>query len=336
MVMFLQGLLERAGYASVLSTTDPREAAHLFDTLPPDLVILDLKMPFMDGFAVLDELRTRIPATNYLPILILTGSDTQDAKHRALFKGAKDFLNKPFDPLELLLRLHNLLEARFLHLKLRDQNHHLVEQANERAMELLAAQNDTIERLAQVVEFHDDMTGHHTKRVGDLSAKIAALLGMPRESVELIQRAAPLHDVGKIGIPDAILLKPGRLTPDEFEVVKMHPSIGARILAGGRSDYLHAAEEIALAHHERWDGLGYPHGLAGEEIPLHARIVAVADFFDAVTHDRPYRPAWGTEEALQAIDKEMGHHFDPHVAQALLELHSFQSSPREAGLEAAQ
>jgi putative two-component system response regulator len=331
MVMLLQGLLEHAGYASVLSTTDPREAARLFDSSPPDLVLLDLQMPHLDGFAVLDELRTRIPADNYLPILILTGTEAPEAKHRALFRGAKDFLSKPFDPLELLLRLHNLLEARFLHLKLRDQNERLVGQVSERALELLAAQDDTIERLAQVVEFHDDGTGHHTRRVGDLSAKIAELLGMPKERVELIQRAAPLHDVGKIGIPDAILLKPGRLTPDEFEVVKMHPSIGARILSGGRSEYLSAAEEIALAHHERWDGMGYPHGLSGEDIPLPARIVAVADFFDAVTHDRPYRPAWAVDEALRVVDEEMGHHFDPHVAQALLQLHSFTAPPRGEG-----
>ena len=322
MVMFLQGLLERAGYARVLTTTDPREASALFDVIRPDLVLLDLHMPQLDGFAVLQALRPKIPPPNYLPILMLTGSDSPDAKRRALFCGAKDFLTKPFDPLELLLRLHNLLEARFIHLKLREQNETLVEQVTERAGQLLDAQNDTIERLAQVVEFHDDATGHHTRRVGEIAADISRLMGLPAVTTDLIQRAAPLHDVGKIGIPDAILLKPGRLTPDEFEVVKMHPSIGARILAGSRSEYLAVAEQIALGHHERWDGMGYPHGLAGDEIPLAARIVAVADFFDAVTHDRPYRTAWPIPKALKVINEEMGHHFDPHAAQALIQLYS--------------
>jgi len=320
MVMFLTGLLERAGYARVLSTTDPREAAALFDILSPDLVLLDLHMPMLDGFAVLEQLGPRIPAANYLPILMLTASDAPDAKRRALLGGAKDFLTKPFDPLELLLRLHNLLEARFIHLKLREQNHLLARQVDERAGQLLEAQNDTIERLAQVVEFHDDATGHHTRRVGELAGQIARQMGLPATTVELIRRAAPLHDVGKIGIPDAILLKPGRLTPDEFEVVKMHPSIGARILTGSRSEYLAMAELIAVGHHERWDGMGYPHGLAGDDIPLVARIVSVADFFDAVTNDRPYRPAWSIAEALQVISEEMGRCFDPHVAQALLQV----------------
>jgi putative two-component system response regulator len=330
-VMFLQGLLEKAGYARVLTTTNPREASALFDAMSPDLVVLDVQMPVMDGFGVLQELQPRIAPANYLPILMLTGNDTPEAKRRALFSGAKDFLTKPFDPLELLLRLHNLLEARFIHLKLREQNDGLARQVFERAGQLLEAQNDTIERLAQVVEFHDDATGHHTRRVGDLAGDLARGLGLPAATADLIHRAAPLHDVGKIGIPDAILLKPGRLTPDEYEVVKMHPSIGARILAGSRSEYLAVAEQIALGHHERWDGMGYPQGLKGDEIPLAARIVAVADFFDAVTHDRPYRPAWSIAEALKAVDAEMGRHFDPHVAQVLLQL--FSECPETAGAD---
>ena len=335
MIMFLQGLLERAGYARVLTTTDPREAPALFDVIRPDLVLLDLHMPRLDGFGVLQALRPKISPANYVPILILTASDAPEAKRRALFGGAKDFLTKPFDPLELLLRLHNLLEARFIHLKLREQNETLADQVNERAGQLLDAQNDTIERLAQVVEFHDDATGHHTRRVGEIASEIARLMGLPAVTADLIQRAAPLHDVGKIGIPDAILLKPGRLTPDEFEVVKMHPSIGARILAGSRSEYLVVAEQIALGHHERWDGMGYPHGLAGDEIPLAARIVAVADFFDAVTHDRPYRTAWPVAQALEAINAGIGRHFDPHAAQALLQLYSAGADARGGGARAA-
>lgn len=337
MLMFLSGLLERVGYVHISSTSDPRTVEELFERHRPDLLILDLHMPYLDGFGVMQRLRQHIGAEDYFPILVLTASDSPDAKRRALFGGAKDFLPKPFDPLELLLRVHNLLEARYLHARLGDRNRELAAHIAERSAQLLEAQNDTIERLAQVMEFHDDLTGNHTRRVGDISAHIAAALGIADEAVNLIRLAAPLHDVGKIGIPDAVLLKPGRLTPDEFEVVKMHPSIGARILGGGRSAYLQVAEEIALGHHERWDGMGYPHGLRGDAIPLPARIVAVADVFDALTHDRPYRPAWETGRAFAEIDREMGLQFDPHVVAAFRDvyrsglLHGVHEGPTRDG-----
>jgi putative two-component system response regulator len=321
MVMFLQGLLEKVGYTRVLSTTDSRDAVDIFDSLPPDIVILDLQMPYLDGFEVLRQLRERIPETHYLPVLVLTANESPDARQRALYRGAKDFLSKPFEPVELLLRLHNLLEARFLHLRLHERNANLATKVRERTRQLLDAQSDTIERLAQVVEFHDDETGRHTRRVGEWAGRIAMSLGLATSEVELIRRAAPLHDVGKIGIPDSILLKPTRLTLEEFEVVKMHTSIGARILAGGHSDYLSMAEEIALGHHERWDGTGYPQGLRGDDTPICARIVAVADFYDALTHDRPYRAATPLETVLEMIDAGAATHFDPDVVRAFLEAH---------------
>lgn len=321
MIMFLQGLLGRAGYSHLLSTVDPREVLSLCEATHPDLIILDLNMPHMDGFEVLGQLRGCIGPAEYVPVLVLTGNESSEARVRALFLGARDFLNKPFEPVELLLRMHNLLEARFLHLHLQEQNTGLRDRVSERSIQLLEAQNDTIERLAQVVEFHDDATGKHTRRVGESAAATAVALGLSGEAVEVIRRAAPLHDVGKIGVPDSILLKPGRLTPDEFEVVKMHTDIGARILSGGRSEYLRAAEEIAHSHHERWDGLGYPQGLAGESIPLAARIVAVADFFDALTHDRPYRRAWSPAETLEEIAEGAGSQFDPEIATAFLRAH---------------
>lgn len=321
MIMFLQGLLEKVGYIRVLSTTDSREAVDLFEAVPPDIVILDLKMPYLDGFEVLRLLRERIPETHYLPILVLTGNVSTEARQRALLRGAKDFLNKPFEPIELLLRLHNLLEARFLHLRLHERNAQLASRVKERTRQLLDAQSDTIERLAQVVEFHDDETGRHTRRVGEWAGRIATRLGLATSQVELIRRAAPLHDVGKIGIPESILLKPERLSSQEFEVIKMHTSIGARILGGGRSEYLSMAEEIALGHHERWDGSGYPQGLRGDETPLHARIVAVADYYDALTHSRPYRTAIADEEVLELLDRGAGKHFDPRVVRAFLDAH---------------
>jgi putative two-component system response regulator len=330
MVMFLQGLLEKVGYTRVLSTIDSREAVDLFEALPPDLVILDLNMPHIDGFEVLRLFRERIPETHYLPILVLTGNVSPEARQRALLRGAKDFLTKPFEPIELLLRLHNLLEARFLHLRLHQRNAQLATRVRQRTRQLLEAQSDTIERLAQVVEFHDDETGRHTRRVGEWAGRIASRMGLATSEVELIRRAAPLHDVGKIGIPESILLKPERLTPQEFEVVKMHTSIGARILAGGRSEYLAMAEEIALGHHERWDGSGYPQGLRGDETPVHARIVAVADYFDALTHARPYREAVAQEEVLEQIDAAAGRLFDPRVVRAFLDAHLAGALPAAA------
>lgn len=184
--------------------------------------------------------------------------------------------------------------------------------------ELEDARVEVVERLARAAEFRDDDTGQHLRRVGELSGALAARIGLPATEVEIVRRAAPLHDVGKIGIPDAILLKPGPLLPHEEEVMRTHPLLGARILSGGASALIQAAEQIALSHHERWDGCGYPWRIAGEEIPLPARIVALVDFFDALTHDRPYRRAWKRAQVLELIAEESGTRFDPEVAAAFL------------------
>jgi putative two-component system response regulator len=181
-------------------------------------------------------------------------------------------------------------------------------------------QLEVLERLAAAAEYRDDDTGQHTHRVGTLAADLAKVLGLPAEQVDLVRRAAPLHDVGKIAIPDSILLKPGRLTPEEYTVMQAHALVGARILSGGRSPLVQMAERIARSHHERWDGTGYPDRLAGEQIPLEARIVAVADVYDALTSDRPYRPAWPRERVLAEIAQGAGTHFDPRVARAFLDL----------------
>ena len=199
----------------------------------------------------------------------------------------------------------------------------VIEDVTERrrtAEDLRLAKFEVVERLAQAAEFRDDDTGQHTRRVGELSARLAEAFGLPAHEVELIRRAAPLHDVGKIGVPDGVLLKPGRLTTDEFDVMKRHTLIGAELLAGGSSPLMAMAETIARSHHERWDGAGYPERLAGEAIPLPARIVAVVDFYDALSSDRPYRPAWSRERVLAEIERGIGTHFDPRVARTLLRL----------------
>ena len=317
-VSLLERLLKRAGYTNLKGITDSRHAASLCIQFVPDLILLDLNMPHRDGFAVMEEVKSLTPDGIYLPILILTADTTSEAKQRALSMGAKDFLSKPLDLSEVLLRVKNLLETRFLYLQLRDQNHILEERVSERTQDLEEARVEILERLAHAAEFRDDVTGEHTKRVGQISALLARALGLPEAQVELIRRAAPLHDVGKIGIPDHILLKPERLTAEEFEQMKTHTTIGARILSGSRVPLLQLAEEIALTHHECWDGTGYPQALEGEATPLAGRIVGIADVFDALTYERPYKEAWPEEKALTELERQKGRQFEPQVVETFL------------------
>jgi putative two-component system response regulator len=319
-VRLLQRILNQAGYTNLGSTTDSRQVLALFMSVTPDIVLLDLTMPYVNGFEVMEQLRPLIRSDDYLPILVLTADVTDEVKLRALSAGAKDFLTKPFNNVEVLLRIENLLNTRLLNLALREQNHVLDDRVRSRTLSLEEAQVEILERLAAAAEYRDDATGKHAQRVGEVSGMIAQALDLPAAEVELIRQAAPLHDVGKIGIPDSILLKPGRLTAGEFEIMKSHTTIGAKMLANGRSDLTQMAERIALMHHERWDGTGYPGACRGEEIPLVGRIVAAADVFDALTHERPYKTAWPVKDALAEIQRQSGRQFDPKVAEAFLSL----------------
>ena len=322
-VEVLRRLLERAGFNRIATTTDAREASALYIEFRPDLILLDLHMPELNGLEVMDALNQIAEAT-YLPILILTGDVSEESRRDALSRGAKDFLLKPFTSEEVLLRIGTLLETRFLYLQIQSQNQMLDAKVRERTRELEGAQIEIIERLALAAEFRDDNTGQHTARVGQMAALIAKQMGLPDVQVSLIRRAAALHDVGKIGVPDAILMKLGKLTIDEFEVVKTHTAIGARILSGSRFPILRLAEEIAFSHHERWDGAGYA-GIPRDSIPLAGRIVAVADVFDALTQQRPYKPAWPVSEAIAEIDRQRDRQFDPGVVDAFLRV--IASSP---------
>lgn len=321
-VRLLERVLSREGYAGVVGITDARRVPDLFRAFLPDLILLDLRMPHVDGFTILDQIATLNREGGFLPIVVLTADDSKEAKERALSAGATDFISKPFQTFEILLRIRNLLQTRQLYIELQHRNRRLETRVVERTRELEHAQREMLERLAQAVETRDGETGEHTRRVGENSAHLARALGLPDDQVELLRRAAPLHDVGKIGIPDAVLAKRGALTAAEREVVKTHTVLGAKILAQGDSELMRAAERIALGHHERWDGTGYPNGLAGEEIPLEARIVAVVDVFDALVHDRPYRDAWTETRALAEIEAGAGGHFDPAVAAAFLQAHA--------------
>jgi putative two-component system response regulator len=316
----LQSILQKAGYSELRSTANPRDAVPFFLRFKPDLVILDLNMPAVDGYGVLDQLQPHIPETAYVPILVVTGDASVAARRRALSAGAKDILAKPYDATEVLLRIGNLLEARFLYLALQAQNSLLEEKVQQRTQALEEAQVEILERLALAAEFRDDSTMRHTQRVGIWSARLARKLGLSEEVANLLRRAAPLHDLGKVAVPDGILLKLDRLTEDEYRVVQTHTQVGALILSGSKHPLLQLAEQIALTHHERWDGGGYTPGVGGESIPLVSRIVAVVDVFDALTHARPYKPAWPVRKAVAEIERESGRQFDPRVVEAFLQL----------------
>jgi putative two-component system response regulator len=330
-------VLTAAGY-QIVTTTNPVEALTLYQEQAPEVMLLDLHMPGLDGIGVINRLKQLAPSRAFLPVLVLTGDTSPDARRRVLAAGAKDFVAKPFDMDEVLLRIRNLLETGRLYRELNNQNQLLEERVRARTAELESASLDTLERLAIAAEFRDDETGRHTERVGEVAALLGTVLGLAEESVFLIRRAAPLHDVGKIGIPDSILRKPGPLTTEEWDVMKGHASIGARILSGGRSSVVRFAEEIALSHHEHWDGQGYPSGLAGEKIPLAGRLVMVADVLDALTSDRVYRKAWPVDKVMAYIWEYAGKRFDPHIAallernevrQALLRIRARESAASE-------
>jgi putative two-component system response regulator len=321
----------------VETTTDPARVPEIFVATRPRLVLLDLHMPDIDGFELMRRLGPMTGERRSIPFLVLTADATEETKRRALSLGARDFLTKPLDRIELLLRVRNLLQVQQLQDRLYEQNASLEGEVAERTHDLEQARLEILDRLALAAEYRDDDTQEHAWRIGRTCALLAQEIGRPDREVELIRRAAPLHDIGKIGIPDAILLKPGKLTEQEFEQMKAHTTIGAEILSRSRSPLLRMAERIALTHHERWDGRGYPRGLRGEQIPLPARIVAVADVFDALTHERPYKPAWPVPKAVGEIVGHAGRHLDPGVVEAFLRLdHAALLSrvrERERGLE---
>jgi putative two-component system response regulator len=312
----VQQILEGAGYTQFLNTHDPDSVEHLCDAWQPDLLLLDLHMPGLSGYQVLARLRQRIREPQNLPVLVVTADATPEARNRALSMGARDFITKPVDQTELLLRVRNLLQTRHLQHQLQDRNEHLDHAVRERTDELERARTESLTILASVAEYHDDDTHQHTGRVGQSAARIAQALDLPAELVANIRAAAPLHDIGKIGISRGILLKPEGLTPEERQSMMRHVHIGAQILASATSPVLRLAAEIASTHHERWDGDGYLQRLAGDTIPIAGRITAVADVFDALTHERPYKPAWDVRRAVTEITTQAGRQFDPDVVAA--------------------
>jgi putative two-component system response regulator len=317
-VKLIARFLEWAGYVEVMIMTDSARALEHSLRTQPDLILLDLHMPKPTGYDILEALREEGSPLTYTPILVFTADQTPETKARALNLGASDFLTKPGDAQEILLRVRNFLQLRHMHLSLQQNNDELVQRVEMRTKELSIARREALETLARVAEFRDDSTGQHTRRVGDLSASIATHLGQSEDFIETLRLVAPLHDVGKVSLPDSILLKPGVLTDEERSVMQRHTTVAESVFAGMKSPLMRIAKEIAVNHHERWDGRGYPNGLAGNVIPLAARIVAVADVYDALTNPRPYKESWTASKAVDEIKLKSGTHFDPAVVEAFL------------------
>ncbi len=317
-VALIESILDRNGFTRVRSVTDPREFRHVFLEQQPDIVLLDLHMPHVDGIGLLSVIKELRQEGEFLPALILSADVTPKARHDALGAGATDFLTKPLDTTEVGLRVLNYLEARRLHLRLAEHTKELDDLVSTRTIALAKEQSETLQRLYLVSEFRDDETHEHTNRVGVSAGMLALVAGEPAEKSALIEHAAPLHDIGKVGIPDHVLLKPGKLTPEEFEIVREHPGIGARLIGDTDSEVLQMARVIAESHHERWNGGGYPNGLRGDAIPIEGRIVTVCDVFDALTHERPYKPAWTIDQAIDELLVQRGKFFDARLVDLFL------------------
>jgi putative two-component system response regulator len=308
--------LAQAGYSDIVSTGETADARQLCVTKLPDLVLFDLDMPRL-SYQALAEIRHLTDPPESLPVLALTADGTPEARRRALSMGVRDFVAKPIDQTELLFRVQNALHTRHLQRQIEDRNALLSETVRERTTELDTAR-ESLSVLAAIADYNDDDTYQHAQRVGRGAALIAQALGLHEPFVAMIRDAAPLHDIGKVGISRRILLKPGKLTPAEWIHMMRHVEIGAQILASARSPVLQLAAEIARTHHERWDGNGYVAGLVGAEIPVAGRITALADVWDTLTHERPYKPAWDEDRALAEIKGQAGAHFDPRMVDGFL------------------
>ncbi|KXB32564.1 transcriptional regulator [Dechloromonas denitrificans] len=313
----IKALVMKLGECEAVLFANPLKALEWCRSNVPDLVIVDYMMPDMDGLKFISAFRA-LHGRDEVPILMVTANDQKDVRYEALLGGANDFLTKPIDRIEFSARARNMLSLRTGQKFLADRAQHLASLVDEQTREIRDREKELIFRMSRAAEFRDPETGAHIQRMAHYSQAIAIGLGLERAAQQLILEAAPMHDVGKIGIPDYILLKPGKLTVEEFEVMKGHARLGYELLKDSRSDILRAGAQIALTHHEKYDGTGYPRHLKGNDIPVFGRIVAVADVFDALTSERPYKKAWSLEDACRFLEDGRGKHFDPLCVEALL------------------
>jgi putative two-component system response regulator len=336
-VKLVRKYLVLEGYQNFILTTDSREVMTLVDRDEPDLVLLDVMMPHVSGLDILASIRAS-ERWRHLPVIILTAASDQNTKRRANELGVSDFLAKPIDPAELVPRIRNVLLVKQHYDHLQKYSEQLEAEVLRRTAQLARSRQEVIHCLARAAEFRDDDTGRHVCRVGRFARLIGEELGWKGEQLEMLEQAAQLHDIGKIGIPDSILLKPGKLGPEEMEIMQKHSAfgkkitqslpnhemnvlrghaeLGSRLLQSTESPILALAATIAISHHEKWDGTGYPLGLAGEDIPLPGRITAVADVFDALSSKRPYKPPFPAEKCFELLQEGRGQHFDPTVLDA--------------------
>lgn len=298
--------------------TDPQLALAHCQGAVPDLVIVDYMMPELNGIDFIQRFRA-VPGRADIPVLMVTANDELTVRYSALEAGANDFLTKPLDKIEFRARMRNTLALRASQKRLEDRASWLAEEVLKATDEVVRRERETILRLSRAAEFRDPETGDHIQRMAHYSWMIAVRLGLPLEQQQLILEAAPMHDVGKVGIPDHILLKPGKLDEAEFAIMKQHPVIGHQILSDSNSPLLQMAATIALSHHEKYDGSGYPLKQKADAIPLVGRIVAVADVFDALTSARPYKAAWELDRAVAFMREQRGLHFDPQCVDVFLD-----------------
>jgi putative two-component system response regulator len=318
-------VLSRQGY-SVDSVADGQSALAKVSAESPDLILLDLNMPGMDGFEVSRQIKKNAE-TNDIPIIAITGHDTVDNHVKACDLGIDGYISKTAARASIVAMVRSHLKVKQLNDQMKAYQQNLetqvalrTNQLNQALEQLRTASLDTIYKLTSASEYRDNETGAHIRRMSHYSAVIAQKMGLKDKTVEALLYAAPMHDIGKIGIPDKILLKPGKLSAEEWEIMKKHTIIGADILKGSNISFVRMGETIALTHHEKWDGSGYPHGLKGCKIPMVGRITALADVFDALTSDRPYKKAFSIEKSNQIISQERGKHFDPDVVDAFFEV----------------
>jgi putative two-component system response regulator len=316
----LEAILSREGYR-VECAGNGQDALRAVVELRPDLVLLDVMMPDTDGFQVAAQIKSNSDTRN-IPIIMVTSLDDRASKLRALDSGAEEFLTKPVDRAELIVRTRNLLRLKELADLHANYARVLEERVVERSLRLTNSYRDTIAALNRAASYRDEETGAHVQRISHYCVELAQALGMDSAFCECIYYASPMHDIGKIAIPDRVLLKPGPLTPDEWEIMKTHATLGFKMLDGVDSPYIEMGRDIALRHHERWDGRGYPDGLSGEAIPLSARVMAIADVYDALRSRRPYKEAYGHDDAVRIIMHGDGRtspkHFDPRVLSAFV------------------
>jgi putative two-component system response regulator len=300
----------RETYRVIVATSGDRALKLAHAEPRPDIILLDIMMPYMSGYQVCRYLKEDLDTCG-IPIVFVTAINDVEAETRGLEEGAVDYIAKPFSPLIIKARLKTQLA-------LHDQNRLLEEKVRLRTMELNATRLEIIQRLSRAAEYKDHETGFHIYRIAHYARALALAIGLSREAADLMFSAAPMHDVGKIGIPDHILLKPGKLDPDEQAIMQQHTIIGAEIIGRHDSELLRMARNIAFTHHEKWNGNGYPAGLLGDTIPLEGRIVAITDVFDALTTRRPYKEAWMMEDAIKLIEQESGEYFDPALVLAFM------------------